>query len=288
MSKTKKRVSEDFVPMEKSHKPILIVLCVIFSLYTVTLIFPFVWMFFNSFKDQQDFQYHQWEFTALDPLNYLEIFTNNNMIGMLLNSLILCIGIPTLAVFLTCCSAHCVASFRFKLNKLCYYLAISVMFIPVAGSLATTYKLMFDTRLINTHLGVILLSSSGFGFNFLLMHSVYKNISPTYAEAAELDGAGYWRTFLTIITPQASSMVIAVWILSFIGVWNNYETQYLFLNGFPTVSVGVYEISVGAEKDFDYPPLFSAILVTTAPMIILFLVFQKKIMQVSLGGGIKE
>lgn len=284
----RKTVDEDFVPMEKTHKKILIVLCVIFALYTVSLVFPFVWMGFNSIKEKTDFQFRQWQFTPAYFSNYTKIFEEYNVAELFLNSLILCIGIPTLAVFLTCCAAHCVASFQFKLNKLCYYVAISVMFIPVAGSLATTYKLMFDTGLIDTHLGVILLSSSGFGFNFLLMYSVYKNISPTYSEAAELDGAGYWRTFLGIITPQAGSMVLAVWILSFIGVWNNYETQYLFLLGHPTISVGVYEISVEAELTGDYPSLFAVILVTTVPIIALFLIFQKKIMQVSLGGGIKE
>lgn len=289
MLRKKKRVDEyDVIPMEKSHKPILIALCVIFILYTITLIFPFGWMLFNSVKDKVDFQFRQWEFTALHLENYISIFEEYNLPEMLGNSLILCIGIPVLSVFSTCCMAYCVACFDFKLNTFLYYLAVSVMFIPVAGSLATTYKLMNDTGLMNTHIGVILLSSSGFGFNFLLLYATYKNISPTYAEAAMIDGAGYWRTFLTIVSPQASPTIIALLILSFIGVWNNYETQYLFLPGHKTLSVGIYEISNAAEMTADYPKLFAIILVTMLPVVILFLVFQKKIMEISMGGGIKE
>lgn len=284
----KQKPTEDVREMDKAHKPILTAMLVLFILYTFTLIFPFVWMFFNSFKDKVDFQFRQWELTPVYLENYLEVFIEYDLLGMLFNSVVLCVGVSTLSLFATCSAAHCLANFRFKLNKVLYYLAISVMFIPVAGSLATTYKLMYDTHLINTHIGVILLSSSGFGFNFLLMYSVYLNISPTYAEAAELDGAGYWRTFLTIITPQASAMVIAVWILSFIGVWNNYETVYLFLGGYPTLSVGVYEISQEAELTGNYPQLFAIILLTTLPMVIVFLCFQERIMQFSLGGGIKE
>lgn len=289
MARNKQKDPEEYGKRDKEHRVVLGVLCGIFLVYTATLLFPFLWMAFNSLKTKVDFVFRQWELpTKVMWENYSRIFTEYNLPEMFTNSLILCVAIPTLSSFATCSAAHALANFQFKLNKFLYYLAISVMFIPVAGSLATTYKLMYDTYLINTHIGVTLLSSSGFGFNFLLMYSVYKNISPTYAEAAELDGAGYWRTFLTIVTPQAGAMVLAVWILCFIGVWNNYETVYLFLSGYPTLSVGVYEIRNKVTKTGDYPSMFAVILVTSAPMVVLFLVFQKKIMQVSLGGGIKE
>ena len=286
--KATKSFGEEKAETEKSNKPILIVLCCIFLIYSATLIFPFVWMLFNSVKDKVDFQFRQWEVTAAYLQNYTSIFKEFNLLEMFGNSLILCIGIPVLSVFSTCCMAYAVACFKFKFRTFLYYLAVSVMFIPVAGSLATTYKLMTDTGLMNTYIGVILLSSSGFGFNFMLLHSTYKTISPTYSEAAMIDGAGYWRTFLTIVSPQASPTIVALLVLSFVGVWNNYETQYLFLPGHKTISTGIYEISNSAEMSGDYPKLFAIILVTVIPVITLFLIFQKKIMEISMGGGIKE
>lgn len=287
----KTRNERDFEKADKRDKPFLTVACVVFALYTASLIFPFVWMFINSFKDKTDFFVNPMALPKAGAIcfeNYSVIFETYNLGEMFLNSFILCICIPTLAVFATCSVAHGVANHSFKLNKAMYTLALSVMFIPVAGSLATTFKLMYDTRLINTHIGVILLSSSGFGFNFLMLHSVYKGVSPTYAEAAKIDGAGYWRTFLQIVSPQVSPVIIAVWILSFIGVWNDYATPYLFLNGYPTLSVGVFLISEEAELHGDYPMLFAVILVVTLPMIALFFAFQDKIMHMSMGGGIKE
>lgn len=284
----KKEKDYDVIKMDKSHRPILITLCVIFVVYTFTLIFPFLWMVFNSVKDKVDFQFRQWEFTALHLENYTTIFERFNLASMFGNTLILCLAIPTLSLFMTCSLAYAVACFDFKLKNFLYYLSISVMFISVAGSLATTYKLMHDTGLINTHIGLILHSSSAMGFNFMLMHAAYKNISPTYAEAAMIDGAGYWRTFLTIVSPQAGSTIIAIWILSFIGIWNGYESQYLYLPSHKTLSVGVKEISDAVELTGDYPAIFAIIIVTMIPILVLFALAQKKIMQISLGGGIKE
>ena len=69
----KKEKDYDVIKMDKSHRPILITLCVIFVVYTFTLIFPFLWMVFNSVKDKVDFQFRQWEFTALHLENYTTI-----------------------------------------------------------------------------------------------------------------------------------------------------------------------------------------------------------------------
>ena len=284
----KKEKDYDVIKMEKSHRPILITLSVVFVIYTFTLIFPFLWMVFNSLKDKVDFQFRQWEFTALHLENYTRIFEQYDLLKMFGNTLILCLTIPTLSLFMTCCLAYAVACFDFKLKNFLYYLSISVMFITVAGSLATSYKLMHDTGLIDTHIGLILYSSGAMGLNFMLMHAAYTNISPTYAEAAMIDGAGYWRTFLTIVSPQAGSTIIAIWILGFIGVWNGYESQYLYLPGHKTLSVGIKEISDAAELTGDYPAIFAIIVVTMIPILILFILFQKKIMRISLGGGIKE
>ena len=272
----------------KAYMPILIVFCVLFSLYALSLLFPLVWILFNSFKDKIDFQFRMWELTPIHAENYLFIFQRYNIFEMFFNSIILCLAVPTVNVFSSCCLAYGTARFKFKGNTALYYMGMSVMFINIAGTLPVSYRLMYDLHLIDTHIGFVLLTTGGLGFTFLVLHSMYTNVSTVYTEAALIEGAGQWRIFLTIITPQISSAVIAFWILSFIGVWNDYATQYLYLQNYPTLAVGVYEIRSDAQLTGDYPLLFATIIIVITPILILFAIFQKKLMALRMGGGIKE
>ena len=109
-------------------------------------------------------------------------------------------------------------------------------------------------------------------------------------EAAVIDGAGYWRTFIQIILPQTTGLTGTLWILGFIGMWNNFETTFVFLPSYQTIATGIKYIGdniTSGEYALDYPKYFAAILLTTLPRVVLFLIFQKRIMQLSLGGGIK-
>ena len=102
-----------------------------------------------------------------------------------------------------------------------------------------------------------------------------------------MDGAGYWRTFLQILTPQAANLIAAQWVMGFIGTWNDFSGPYLFLPSHPTLGVGVKEISDKIDLGYSYPELFATIVLMLIPTLILYFSFQKKIMTVSLGGGIK-
>ena len=283
--------------MDKSHKAILITLCVVFMIYSLTLLLPFVWMFINSMKSFDEFinLTSPFEFPErFSFINYVEVFGEFKVFTMLGNSLILCFSIPTVTVLASSFIAYALCKFRFRINVVVYFIAISSMVIPISGTLASTYGLMSSLKLNDTFLGVIFMSSSGMGFNFLIMNSAFKNISGAYSEAAEIDGAGQWRIFFQIIYPQVMPIASTIWILGFIGVWSNYETPYFFLESHETISIGVKRISDmidgrggGGRYTGDYPKLFSAILITTLPMVLLYLGFQEKIMNFAIGGGIK-
>ena len=127
----------------------------------------------------------------------------------------------------------------------------------------------------------------GAGWGTIIYFAALSGVPSEQYEAAEIDGASNIRVFVQIIVPQAISVIIAIWILSFIGVWNDFSTPYLYLQSYPTISLGLKNISDEVKISGDYPKMFATILVTSLPMIILFLIFQKKIMQLTLGGGLK-
>lgn len=273
----------------KENSIVMNVLFVLFCLYAATLLLPLIWLFINSFKsDNNEFFYKQWEFTSFTLNNYKLLFTSeNNILGMFANTMILSLSIPTLSAFVSLCAGHAVASFNYKLKNVFYFIFLMPMFVSVVGTTPYTYKLLNDIGLLDTHIGLIILSCGVSGFGFLMYYSVFKNISHTYSEAAMMDGAGYWRTFLQILVPQAKNLIAAQWVMGFIGTWNDFSGPYLFLHSYPTLGVGVKEISDRVDMGGSYPELFANIVLMLIPMLILFFAFQKKIMTVSLGGGIK-
>ena len=274
---------------KRENRVIMGVLFVIFCIYAATLLLPLIWMFINSFKpDNNEFFYAQWRFTSFTLDNYQVLFNGeNNVLSMFANSLILSVAIPTASTFFSLCAGHATASFDYKLRNVIYFIFLMPMFVSVAGTTPYVYKLLNDIKLFDTHLGLIVMSCGVSGMGFLMYYSVFRNISRTYSEAAMIDGAGYWRTFLQILVPQASSMIAAQWVMGFIGTWNDFAGPYLYLPSYPTLGVGIKEISDKIDLGHSYPELFANIVLMLIPMLVLYFAFQKKIMSVSLGGGIK-
>ncbi|MBR3300953.1 MAG: carbohydrate ABC transporter permease [Clostridia bacterium] len=274
---------------KRENRVIMSVLFVLFCIYAATLLLPLIWMFINSFKpDNNEFFYDQWKFTSFTLDNYKLLFVGeNNILSMFGNTLILSLTIPTVSAFFSLCAGHAVASFDYKLRNVVYFIFLLPMFVSVAGTTPYLYKLLNDIGIFDKHIGLIIMSCGVSGFGFLMYYSVFKNISHTYSEAAMIDGAGYWRIFLQILVPQAKNLVAAQWVMGFIGTWNDFAGPYLFLPSHPTLGVGVKLISDKIGQGHSYPELFANIILMLIPMLVLYFAFQKKIMTVSLGGGIK-
>lgn len=278
--------------MQTEHKVVLIVLCVFFSLYALTLVYPIAWMLYNSVKTAQEFNANPWP-PAQTPMfsNFVEVFGMFNFGEMIFNSLTLSLGIPTAAAFVTSCVAYAVAKYTFPGRRVLYFIAVAVMFIPTTGSLPVTFRLVNDLGLYDNWIGMVIRGAGGFGFNFLIMHGIFSGISRTYAEAAKIDGAGNWRIFLQIMLPQAKSTLFAIWILGFIGQWNEYASAQLFYRTHETLAVGLKRISDDMTNGVnmgDYPKLFAAVMIAITPVIIIFIACQKYIIRLNMGGGIKE
>ena len=122
-----------------------------------------------------------------------------------------------------------------------------------------------------------------------MLYSAYSNLSWTYAESAMLDGAGHFRIFFKIMLPLIRPVLFSVGIIMFIGQWNDYFSPYLYLREHPTLAVGIYLTTENITHDTDtyYPTLFSLMVVATLPIIVVFGIFQKTIMENTIAGGIK-
>ena len=112
-------------------------------------------------------------------------------------------------------------------------------------------------------------------------------MSKTYTEAAFIEGAGHFRIFWQIMLPQVLGLLSALWIMGFIGEWNNYMRPIMYLPSFVTLSTGLYLYQKENERTLDIPLLFAGALVCLLPVLALFVAFQDKFINLSFGSGVK-
>ena len=280
-----------------AEKAIFIIFVVIFIVFAFTFIFPFFWLFFNSLKSPLEYAKstmsmpNSWRWSNFEKaLTYSSTDTNNyNLLQMLWTSVLVAGGGTLATVITSSCAAWVVAKYKFPGRGLIFSVVIFSLIVPIVGSLPSQMQLMKTLGLTNTVIGVIFLYSGGFGTNFLLLYSFFKNLSWTYVEAAKIDGASDFRIFVQIVVPMAKGPMIAVGILSLIGLWNDYLTPSIYLEGRPTISYGIYimQTSILNGGSADYPLFFAMILITVLPILIIFMIFNKTIMENTTVGGLK-
>ena len=266
----------------------------IFFIYSVSLLFPFLWMLLNSFKSGEEFMSGNifgWP-KQFYGKNFIEVMNyqvdGQTVWSMLLNSIILTVVGTAVNVFLSACAAYCLSKFKFVGRKAIYAVAIFTMIVPIIGTLPSEVVMMETLGLQDSMLGVIFLYSGCFGFNFIMLYSAFNSISWSYAEAAAIDGAGRFKTFFTVMLPMAKGPIVACAILQAIVYWNDYTTPFLFMPSHMTLAVGLQRLQqeLGGSTG-NYPMVFASMLIALLPVLILYIVFQKKIIENTNAGGLK-
>lgn len=278
----------------KESKRIKILLWVAFALfmiYILTLMVPMYYLVVNSFKKNSEFLQERWMLPK-DFIfdNYLEAFSmrsgQTTLAMMFVNSVLLSAGATLISVASITVTAYTLARFRFRGRNFLVAVAIAVMAFPTLASGAAIYKLMVNLHLVDTW-GILIMFGSPFGFSFLIMYSYFKGISHTYAEAARLDGAGEFCIFFRIILPMTRAALGVIIFMGIVGSWNDYYTPYMYLPETRTLATGLQAFSIAASTTGAYTPMFAAMIVGVAPMIILFICMHKTIINNTITGGLK-
>lgn len=271
------------------------VMFVVFLIFAISYIFPFIWLLLNAFKTQSEFMENfsgfprawTWENFA-EALTYSSSETNDKTILYMLGMSILISLLGTAAtVFFSSCAAYVVAKYDFPGRKIVFGVVIFTLIIPIVGSLPSQIQLMKMLQLNNTVIGLVFLYSGAFGTNFMLLYAFFKNLSWTYVEAAKIDGASDFRIFFTIIVPMAKGPITAIFIIVFIGLWSDYMTPMIYLPSQPTLAVGLKLLSDAMIQRGTYTLLFASIIIAIIPVIIGFCAFNKTIMENTAIGGLK-
>ena len=276
------------------------IILVLFSLYAAAFLYLIFFLVINSlFLDS----YSWGEMIDGDPFKYALHLDNylkalqikmSDMTGkdiylptMIFNSAWFCLISVICGTFMSTFTGYVIAKYEFRGRNIIYATAIFCMTIPIIGTTSSLLKLTNQIHIYDTPLYVLLTSLGGFGFNFMVMHAFFKNVSWNYVEAVLIDGGGHYTAFFKVMLPQAKASIITLIILSLIGTWNDYSTPMMYLPSHPTVASGIYTLTNSLERDADWPALFAALILSFIPVLILFAIFSDRIMKNLSIGGLK-
>lgn len=274
----------------KFSKPVLIIAEILLFIYAISLIFPYIWIFINSFKSVPEFYSGTWSLPeSFNLTNYVRALEETDMLSYFKVSIILTIVGTALQLMFSAMTAYVLAKYKFKGSAFVYGCAIAGFLIPTTGTLAPLYVFLKNTGLFNIY-GLLVMYATGMGTNMIIYYSFFKKISWSYAEAAFIDGAGHFRVFWSIMLPMAREASIAVAIITAIRIWNDYFLPSILLTNpkLQTVSVGLRSLQVQQQYNASWTVLFAAVIIATLPTILLYIIFQDKISKGFLMGGLKE
>ncbi|MGW9530793.1 carbohydrate ABC transporter permease [Paenibacillus terrae] len=251
------------------------------------MVLPFAWMILSSFKTES-------EVTQIPPTIWPQHFTLDNFktlfdsmaFGTYLTNTLVIVLASFFGLFLNAMAGYGFAKFKFKGKGFLFYLVLATMMVPGQVTMIPVYLILNQMGLTNTMMGIVLPGLVG-AFAIFLFRQFMSDIPEELLEATRLDGAGEFRTFLQIVLPISTPILAVQAILTFIGGWNSFLWPLIIANDekLYTLSVGLSLLKGQNESQFALQMAGSTFMVV--PIMIIFIVFQKYIIENYTISGIK-
>ena len=261
------------------------------TVWAITVLFPFYWMLLSSVKS---YSAYSSEFVpklyTLAPTiqNYLDAFTAVPLSGYFVNTLIFTLATTAIMLVVTVLAAFAFARLDFPGKDLIFTLFLALMMIPNELVVITNFVTATNLDLRNTFAGLILPSVTSVFYIYLLREN-FAQIPDELYYAAKVDGTSDLKYLWKVMIPMCRPTIITVTILKVIECWNSYVWPRLITDdqAYFLVSNGIQEIRENGFGRENIPAMMAAVCVISAPLIVLFLIFRKKIMAGVSRGGMK-
>ena len=285
----------DYLRIEKSARIRRTVLktitYILLSLWALMVLFPFYWMLLTSVKGYGAYN-SEWipQLYTLSPTlqNYTEAFTAVPLAGYFTNTIIFTLVTTALMLIVTVLAAFGFSRLQFKGRDLAFTLFLALMMIPTELVVITNYVTITELNMRNTFAGLILPSVTSVFYIYLLKEN-FSQIPDELYYAAKVDGTSDFKYLWKVMIPICKPTIITITILKVIECWNSYVWPRLVTDdkAYFLVSNGIQEIRENGFGRENIPAMMAAVVVISLPLIVLFLIFRKKIMAGVSRGGMK-
>ncbi len=264
---------------------------VLLSLWALIVLFPFYWMILTSIKSYGSYNSEYIpKFYAASPTiqNYVDAFTTVSLGKYFLNTIIFTLITTAVMLVVTVLAAYAFAILDFKGKALTFALFLALMMIPTELVVITNYVTITNWDMRNTFTGLILPSVASVFYIYLLKEN-FEQVPRELYKAAKVDGTSDLKYLLKVMVPICKPTIITIVILKVIECWNSYVWPRLVTDDsdYFLVSNGIQEIRENGFGRENIPAMMAAVVVISVPLIIIFLIFHKKIMEGVSRGGTK-
>lgn len=260
-------------------------------IFSLTCIFPLIWMFYSSLKDKRVFNADIMGLPkAPTLLNYERILTNPDyhLLASMWNSLrttLLAVAFIILFGFIV---GYILARIPFKGNKLLYVMFLMGMLIPVHSLLVPIYVVFKACGLSNQWFTLIIpYVAFGLPIAIFLIQGYVKSIPVALEEAAAIDGSTFSRTLFTIMFPLCRPVLVTVGIIQTFACWNEFSFALVLIKDSVLQTVPLAMTMFKGQFASDYPKIMAALLLTMSPIVVFYFVFSKQIIKGIIAGAVK-
>lgn len=257
----------------------------VLAVVLVISIYPILWVLLNSFKETPG-GLSLPEHWVLD--GYLSIFTKLNVQVYFANSLVITIASTVFSVMIVSMSAYVSARIPFRGRGLIATMFAATLFIPSISISFPIYRLLGNLGLKDTRTGVVLVYSGlGIAVTYFILRSYFLSIPREIEEAARIDGCGYFGTFFRVVLAVAKPGIATAAIMAFLNNWNEYYFASLLLKTKEkmTITALLGQFTTAYSKNLN--GMFSAVIVTILPTIILFFCLSDVFVKSLTAGAVK-
>ncbi|WP_082155717.1 carbohydrate ABC transporter permease [Jiangella alkaliphila] len=267
-----------------SNVPLHAVLIVLSALMAV----PFVWMLLASFKPLEEiFQVPP----SLLPQNwttrnYDTAFAQVDFVRAFTNSVVVAVAVTVLSLLTCAMAAYAFARIRFRGRGVLFTAFLGTMMVPQQLTIIPLYVIMGELGLLDTLWSLILPAGLFNAFGVFLLRQYVKSIPVELEEAAAIDGAGRIRVFATIVLPLLRTPMVALGIFIFLAQWNSFFYPLIFLNSSENFTLPLVVNQFKGALTSDWGALMAGVTIAAVPMLLVFMIAQRQIVEgIALSGS---
>lgn len=250
-------------------------------IWSLIVLLPFAWTIVSSFKTTKEILQsplalpQNWTFD-----NYLTAWSDAG-IGRFMFNTVVVVGFSLFGVMLLgAMLAYVLARFPFPGNRVIYTVMLATMTFPMFLAIVPLFFLLNNLGISNTRPGLILVYIAfALPFTMFFLYSFFRELPSDVYEAAQIDGASEWRTFFQVMLPMATPGFASVAILNFLGLWNQFLLPVVLNTNKDkyVLSQAMAGFASSAGYAVDLGSLFAAAVMTMLPVIVVYLVFQRRL-----------
>lgn len=219
-------------------------------------------------------------------VNYIKAVTRTDIFRFMFNSLVVALVSSIIRMVTASFAAYSFAFFEYPGKKLLFYLTIGTMIIPADVLMVQNYFTVAKMGLINTYTGMMVIFFVS-AMNIFVIRQYFMSYSTSLKEAAHMDGCGNFRFFVSILIPTTTPALTTVFISSFVGTWNTYLWPLIVTNVNEMRTAQVAITMLNSEASSDYGVVMAASTIILLPSILVFVLFQRKIVGGMMSGSVK-